>query len=258
MIDSKKPLWYNFSGPTHFNIGRANNWQAWSGTDQKERFERHCLDPEKKNKLRLLGFLEPNCITYVFNHQGFRCDEFDDRPAGMALGCSFTEGVGIPLDDTWPAVLSGLVGQHIWNLGIGGGAMDTCFRMLDHYIDVLNPKFVVLCQPPAHRFEYVNRYNDARVLIANHLDTEIYKTFGEEWMANDINTETNRRKNLLAMRLLCMEKNIPFFEFDSQVDLIRDSKGRDLAHPGVESNHLFAHKIYKKIKDTVCPTQELS
>ena len=259
MIDSKKALWYKSSGPAAIGLAvRGGNWQAWSGTDQEENFEQNCLDPKKKNKLKMLGFLEPNCITYIFNHQGFRCDEFDDRPAGLALGCSFTEGVGIPVDDTWPAVLSDLIGQHIWNLGIGGSAMDPCFRMLDHYIDVLNPKFVVLCQPPAQRFELFDRYNNSRVFIANHLNAETYKTFAEEWMANDINTSTNQRRNLLAMKLRCMEKNIPFFEFYSLIDLDRDSKGRDLEHPGVEANHLFAHKIYKKIKDTVCTTQELS
>ena len=258
MTASKKTLWYNFSGPTHFNIGRAGHTRLWSGMDGEEYFIKNCQDPYKKHKLKSLGFLEPGCITYVFNHQGFRCDEFDDRPAGIALGCSFTEGVGIPVKDTWPMVLSGLLGQHIWNLGVGGGAMDTCFRMLDHYIDVLNPKFVVLCQPPAQRFEYFDRYNKSRVLIANHLDTEVYKEFGEEWMANDINTETNSRRNLLAMQFRCQEKNIPFFAFPNHPDLRKDSCGRDLAHPGVESNHLFAHKIHKKIKDTVCPTQELS
>ena len=260
MIDSKKTLWYKLSGPAAIGLAfRGGNWQAWSGTDQEENFEQNCLDPKKKNKLKMLGFLEPNCITYIFNHQGFRCDEFDDRPAGLALGCSFTEGVGIPVDDTWPAVLSGLIGQHIWNLGIGGGAMDTCFRMLDHYIDVLNPKFVVLCQPPAQRFELFDRYNNSRVFIANHFPpfTEIYKTFAEEWMANDVNTETNSRRNLLAMQFRCQKRNIPFFTFPNHPDLRKDSFGRDLVHPGVESNHLFAHKIYKKIKDTVCPTQEL-
>ena len=260
MIDSKKALWYKSSGPAAIGLAvRGGNWQAWSGTDQEENFEQNCLDPKKKNKLKMLGFLEPNCITYIFNHQGFRCDEFDDRPAGLALGCSFTEGVGIPVDDTWPAVLSGLIGQHIWNLGIGGGAMDTCFRMLDHYIDVLNPKFVVLCQPPAQRFELFDRYNNSRVFIANHFPpfTEIYKTFAEEWMANDVNTETNSRRNLLAMQFRCQKRNIPFFTFPNHPDLRKDSFGRDLVHPGVESNHLFAHKIYKKIKDTVCPTQEL-
>ena len=264
MIDSKTSLWYNSPGATHFNINRAGKQLDWHSMDNKERFEQNCQDPEKKIKLQSLGFLEPNCVTYKFNHQGFRCDEFDDRPAGMALGCSFTEGVGISVNDTWPAVLSGLVGQHIWNLGLGGGSMDTCFRMLDHYIDILNPKFIVLCHPPAQRFEFFDKYNKSRVLIAGHLDTEVHKEFGQEWMANDTNIKTNQRRNLLAMKWRCQEKNIPFFAFsvtntpNNQDDLWKDACARDLSHPGGDTNHHFAHKIYKKIKDVVSPMKDLS
>lgn len=251
MIGFKKKLWYDNPGPIHFNIARAGHTMFWSGMDNAEAFRKNCQDPIKKHKLKMLGFLDSGCIKYSFNHQGFRCEEFDDRPAGIALGCSFTEGVGLPVEHAWPSVLSGMLGQHIWNLGVGGSAMDTCFRLLDHYIDVLNPKFVVLCQPPAQRLEYFDRYDKTRVFIANHLDLEMYKEFAEEWMANDANTETNCRRNVLAMQFRCNEKNIPFFAFPNHPELPKDANARDLAHPGMVANRVFANKIYNKIKDKV-------
>ena len=227
----------------------CNQTLRWSGMDSELLFKKHCQDPDKKRILEEQGFLNPDCITYSYNHQGFRCDSFDDRPAGIALGCSFTEGVGIPLNNTWPTVLSELLGQHIWNLGAGGGALDTCFRVLDYYIDILNVKFVILCSPHHWRFEFFDKNDKPRTFIGGHLDTEKHRGFAEEWMTSDLNINTNAQRNILAMKWRCQEKNIPFFELKNNENLQKDALGRDLAHPGIEANKKFAHLCYEKIKN---------
>jgi hypothetical protein len=252
MTASKKNLWYASSGVVHGSlVPCADKIMRWSGMDSKQLFEKHCQAPDKKRILEQQGFLDLNCISYSYNHQGFRSDEFDNRPAGIALGCSFTEGVGIPLNKTWPSVLSELLNHHVWNLGVGGSGMDTCFRMLDHYLNILNVKFVVLCSPSPLRFEFFDRYDVPRTFIPMHLDNEKHRDFAKEWMTSDLNTNTQARRNILAMKWRCQEKNIPFFELSFAKHFNKDGLARDLAHPGVEANKKFAHLFYNKVKNVV-------
>ena len=145
---------YNWNDPIpyQFNFQYRNSIQLWSGTDSRVNFLKNLDDPEKNQLLKLLKW--DTCeITYQYNSHGFRCTEFDDRPCGIALGCSFTQGVGLPVTTTWPYLLSQLCGIHVWNLGSGGASIDTVFRIFDHYVTKLRPKFVCLLITPAERLE---------------------------------------------------------------------------------------------------------
>lgn len=216
----------------------------WSGMDSSDRFDQHLKNSVHKQRLQELGFLTADCISYCYNSCGFRAQEFDQRPAGIALGCSFTEGVGIPLDATWPMQLSKMLDQHIWNLGVGGGALDTCYNVLEHYIDALSPKFVVVCTPPVDRFEFFQNKTPIRVLGGYNIPP-LYDSFFKEWFVSEKNSETNYRKNILSMQQLCLQRSIPFYYLSSHNDFKQDGKARDLAHPGIDSNRKFATKMYQ-------------
>ena len=222
----------------------------WSGMDHSEAFHKHLNDPIKARKLESLGFLQLDCISYVYNRLGFRAEEFDDRPAGIALGCSFTEGVGIPLAATWPAQLSDMLGQHVWNLGVGGSSADTAYNLLEHYIDQLSTKFVVMCVPPRDRFEFFRDIEPIRILGSNFEIPPLYKTFFMEWFATEENSMINQRKNVLAIKQLCAERGIPFYCLKVESDFMLDAKARDLTHAGVGANQDFAKKMYQLMGQT--------
>jgi hypothetical protein len=229
------------NGVLHNNYKFRNQTLNWAGTDSQSAFIENCKDLEKLELLNKLGWTEPDCITYSYNSHGFRDGEFDDRDCGVALGCSHTEGVGIPQQATWPTVLSQLTNMHVWNLGVGGSSLDTCFRLLDHWLPVLKPKFVVVCLPPAGRTEVF--YNNRPVnLLPNKIFDDITGTYYKVWATNEVNTITSKRKNLLAMQQLC--NHIPFQYLDSLV-LKKQRWARDLRHHGVESQTDFAQQIYK-------------
>ena len=213
----------------------------WAGRDHPERFQKLLEHPEKAQRRRELGFLESDCISYAYNKFGFRADEFDDRPAGIALGCSFTEGIGIPVEATWPAQLSVLLGQHVWNLGVGASSADTAYNLIEHYIDKLNTKFVVMCVPPRDRFEFFQNTTPIRIL-GN--DLTLYKHFFMEWFATDENSLINRQKNILAIQQLCLQRGIPCYYLLVE-ELLRDGRARDLQHAGAEANQQFAKKMYQ-------------
>ena len=129
------------SVPSHFNQQFASTTQLWNGTDSENNFKKNCAVPESRQILEESGWLVPESLTYKFNSEGFRDDEFDQQPAGLAIGCSHTQGVGIKNEHTWPSQLQSMMGQKIWNLGVGGAALDTCYRLLEYWINHLNVKF---------------------------------------------------------------------------------------------------------------------
>ena len=237
--------------PNHFSSMYSNQTTQWSGMDSEKLFLSHINNPKKKDLLEKWGWLEPNCISYRHNSHGFRCDEFDSRPAGIALGCSFTQGIGIKENQAWPIVLSNLLGIHIYNLGVGGAAYDTVFRLLDFYLLIINPKFVVIFEPPRSRFEFARDKNNFEVLMPGHAlyDNIIYKN----WVTNDENSFFNHRKNQLACEYLCKRHNIPVFQWSCE-DSVHSLKcstnlARDLTHPGPQEHERLANLMFEKIQN---------
>lgn len=220
---------------------------AWSGSDQQNHFDKNCADPIKLNRLKEYRLDTPESVSYNYNKHGFRAPEFDQRPCGIALGCSYTEGVGIPIEDTWPTHLSKMLDIHVWNLGIGGSSIDTAFTLLEHYLDLLPAQFVTVCIPPITRFEFYIENIPQRIMLENWYVPKFYHAFFKEWFSTELNLQINQRKNVLAMRQLCSQRGIPFYVLDSATDLKIDGRARDLAHPGSDANHDFALKMYKKI-----------
>jgi hypothetical protein len=219
----------------------------WFGADSKILFEQHVKDPDHFRNLRDLGFLIPGCVTYKYNSCGFRSEEFDNRSAGVAVGCSFTKGIGIPVENSWPSQLSTLLEHHIWNLGVGGGSLDTAYNLLEHYINKLNTKFVVLCAPPPDRFEFFQNNIPLRVLANNTQSFKQHGTFFKEWFLTEKNAMSSYKKNILAMQQMCLQCSIPFYYLSVGADFSSDHKARDLLHPGVDANYNFALKMHEKI-----------
>jgi hypothetical protein len=239
-------------GLSHRNYRHfANKTIKWAGSDTRELFEQNIKNPKTYEKLKLYGWLDTDCISYKYNKYGFRSDEFDDRPAGLALGCSHTEGIGIPEQNTWPSVLSKLLGIHIWNLGVGGVSLDTVFRLLDYWLPKLSPKFVTICIPNIARtelFQSSDLVNFGPWSTSSKKEEEFYY---RKWIDSGINLIQLRRKNLLAIQQLCHSANVKLIMLDSYLilktsdnDITPDNTARDLKHFGVQNHMYFAQQVY--------------
>jgi hypothetical protein len=232
----------------------------WDGTDTLELFHQNCQDPVRRQMLEDYGWLDPSIsITYRFNQHGFREEEFDDRPCGIALGCSFTDGIGVPKEHAWPSYLSDLTGIKVWNLGLGGSGSDTCFRVMDYWTPVLRPKFIVLLEPPEARLEVQMISGQFDSLLAWHWENNASASprdvFLRHWFTQDFNSENHHRKNVMAMRYLAQHLNIPFFNYPHMMPqscYINRHTGdfplaRDLGHSGSMCYQLFAELVYSDL-----------
>ena len=228
--------------PTHplFSARAGKSFNYYS-TDTQELWEHNLLN--NSAKLNEFGWIANSNIEYQFNSEGFRDDEFDNRPCGLAFGCSFTEGIGLPTDQTYASQLSNMLGTHVWNFGITGSSLDTVFRFSEYWIQKLQPKFVVCHLPSPRRYELFNQYQQWdqigpwEVEMAGD-NTKHRVPYIKEYFVNDENSDMNMRKNLLAIRKLCWVHNIAFYytqdgQFnytqDGQFEC-RDHGARDLQH----------------------------
>lgn len=143
--------------PFHNNLHHSNQTFYWHGTDSEERWLKNLNDAKNSEFFKMHGWDDSAAFTYSYNSHGFRCKEFDDNPCYLALGCSHTEGIGLPEELTWPSQLSTKLDYPVLNLGVGGASFDTVVRLLDYYIDKLNIKGIFILEPPAHRFEFLNK-----------------------------------------------------------------------------------------------------
>ena len=105
-----------------------------------------------------------NDIIYEFNSDGFRSDEFDNNEKGLKIlyvGCSFTQGVGLPHKHIWSSFLNKMISNKYnialqqYNIGFGGASLDTICRLLYFLIKVrkFKPDLVLGLMPHYNRVE---------------------------------------------------------------------------------------------------------
>jgi hypothetical protein len=226
-----------------------NKTLLWLETDSEESFNVHMKNSERRDQLKKYGWDRTGCITYSFNSHGYRCEEFDNSPGFIALGCSFTVGIGLPVDHTWPSIVGKELGLAAWNLGIGNGSMDTCFRFLYHYIEKLNVNYVLLLTPPVQRFELhtvdtLHCFNPQNII----------HPMQRWWYECTSNGELNFYKNILSISQLCQQYNKKLIIKNYETDLFglpardRWPPARDMMHVGSAEHAVCAERFLTEIR----------
>jgi len=218
----------------------TNQSLDWLPMDTKALYEKNLK--EKYQLLKVNNWIDKS-FTYKFNSHGFRCEEFTNDPSIMFLGCSFTCGIGLPIETIWPELVSKHLNMRCANLGQGGGSNDTMFRLCHGWIDIVNPKIVFVLNPPGIRFEIVDESNIDSLSIAWGYK---YRTFLSDWSKDDNNNYFNNLKNNLAIENLCKARNIKYVLLDCN-QFPKIDAARDLSHAGVLSNKKFTEYAINQI-----------
>ena len=219
----------------------ANKTLDWLPMDTEELYKKHFVD--HYDELACHGWID-NHFTYEFNSHGFRCKEFTGNPSIMFLGCSFTMGMGLPVNLIWPELLSRRLNLQCVNLGIAGSSADTAFRLCHGWLDKINPTTVIFMNPPGIRCELVTD----NVIKNVDIEDPSTKDFTKLWISDDNNNYFNSEKNTLAMKMLCADKGVRFIAVSHEhlVHCYSNSLARDLAHPGVDRHRVFAEILARQ------------
>jgi len=207
----------------------------WLPTDTEELYEYNLKN--RYNDLKSNGWID-NLVTYKFNSDGFRCREFTQDPSILFLGCSFTLGTGVPIEQIWPELVSRQLNMRCANLGVQGASSDTGFRLCQGWIDKIRPKIIVFALPPAERTELIVN-GQAKSLSPAWHPHDHYSTYLKDWVTDDDNANLNQLKNKLAIKLLCQDRGIKYVEIDPHKIMSQHSgytfpmdHARDLTHCG--------------------------
>jgi hypothetical protein len=215
----------------------------WDTSDNEQTYLKNLQNPEKKQLLLDAGYVD-NSITYQFNSHGFRNKEFDQKFDIACFGCSFTMGTGVHNLHTWPQQLADLTNLNVANLGLSGSSNDCSYRMAEHYLKWLQPKYAVWVQTDQHRLEIVNNNDKIAVNILASDSDNFYSNnfFIKTWMTSETNQILNLNKNTRAFANLCQEIGIiPLIILRQEI--INIDFARDLRHPGQKSYAQLAMRI---------------
>jgi hypothetical protein len=105
----------------------------------------HCFDKKNYNKF-------PK-VVYKFNSLGYRTNEEYSGNEILVVGDSFTLGLGVNIEDTWPAQLSKLLNYPVLNFSLNGASNDWIARRAAELLDFFNPKLLIVHYSFSHRRE---------------------------------------------------------------------------------------------------------
>ena len=233
----------------HPYILHANKEIEWLPSDTMELFAENLK--KQKSLLEKYNWISTK-LSYKFNSEGFRTEEFYNKKGGiMFLGCSYTFGIGLPLDKTFPHIVSDELKIHHFNLALPASSNDTAFRLADLWINRLEPGLVILLSPLPDRFELLCHETKSNEDVSRFITTmdQLADNSDHLWIENEQNGLINRRKNKLAIQKICDDRGIRFLHDDSENLNVVDF-ARDLLHPGVESNRMFAKKLINQLRET--------
>jgi hypothetical protein len=230
--------------------GYAGKTVTWCPSDSEDRWDANMADPKQRAKLEEYGWTKDN-VSYTFNKDGFRSEEFTYEPEDsvLFLGCSLTVGIGMTLEDTWAYKVASRLGLRRYNLGVGAGGPDMCFRLAYHWIPRLRPKYVVMLTPSAGRMEILDK-NTNFLYLPTHTNNS---PFYINWLLYPANADMNRLKSVMGVQTICNSIGIPLIEI--RVDKIvvphagakHQEWARDLMHPGRDWHKRVELEIMEKL-----------
>lgn len=214
--------------------------------------------PHRGQQLDRIGPTPDNPpVVYKLNNSGFRCDEFEPGDYLLTLGCSFTFGTGLDYSETWAKLTADRLGLRLANISWPGYSADTCYRLAEYWIPLLQPQAICLLMPPKNRFELL--LDPDLSPAAKHLGFEVFlpnsqsqyyspgDQYIQHWHVNQANSDVNSRRNSQAIRSLAQDLNIPIAQLlaDSIVSIDR---ARDQLHPGPQTNQHIAEQFIQLLK----------
>ncbi len=236
---------------------KVNLTKKWEPSDTEEQY----LKAKKKFDI----CYGPNDIEYKYNNYGFRCDNFESYKKHphriLFAGCSMTEGIGLPLDDTWAKLMHNKISEDLkiefpfWSIAAGGTGLDQLTRYLYHYGDLLRPQIILSNLPDIERrelWDMEESYYDRKHKVLLEEKFVTYQTeknlaminlLLEKWNTSFMFVTYNPKFSISHMNLSHMTQFEMFYIDRTEWDFARDGM-----HAGPNVNRLFYERFYNIVK----------
>jgi len=228
----------------HYDV-EPNKIYNWCNTDSQELYTSNVI--KQFERLQKFNWINTK-IDYIIDSDGLRNPPYINiSQSYIALGCSFTFGVGVHYNDIWHQVLSKKLNIPIFNGGTPGGSADSSFRILYELIEKYGPpKGVIHWVPHYGRLEYIGDDDQPCHYGPWCVDQDKFKGL-TKWSISQRLLNINRYKNLAAIKNICDSYNILNVNILMEDEKRNDQSARDLMHPGVLSHQSYADRFYKLI-----------
>lgn len=199
-------------------------------------------------------------ITYRLNSLGFRCCEHTQlKDYILFTGCSMTFGTGLPIEKTYPYLVSQKLGMPYYNLAVPSTGPDVLKSNLLLFCSLVRknlPKLVVLQWPSFYRCFLINDSFTPILYLPQTENTGLYNEL--------INNDKLLYTNIFNRHYICkflenydikhfhfMDESGQFFKNQSKnivkVTWPNFDKARDLSHPGILDHKFIAEEIFRTI-----------
>lgn len=248
--------------PLIADLKSANYSMSFYSADSEKKFNQNLKTQPYDWKWRTID------INYTFNSLGHRTVELNDLTKDfiLTLGCSFTEGVGLSVTDTWPYKVSKAADIDYYNCAKGGSGMD-----IQYYNSIMwkannlpIPKLVIVQWPQKQRKSFAsNTDNGIEFNLINDHDNN---TPDGKWWKRYISDTGEMHINNIAWYaglnsiweslgvpvLNTTYERIEELEFlgynmlhiDTDIDdPVHNDRARDLDHPGAQFHTLVTTEI---------------
>lgn len=239
-------------------------YELFSGSDNKKRFEENLKTKPDD------WYYRTNPVEYKRNSLGHRCKELADIDLNnyiLTVGCSHTEGSGLPIENTYSHVLSEKMKCDYYNLGLSGTGIDIMMHNLTVWFATVKkqPKFVVMQFPDIARYSTIELEQEATNMNIENANIA-------PWVINTPGLTSEQEKfiilgdqikyfesRVLFARALCKALiQVPIIEVHVQLphELTHQIsfKGLDEArdgHHGIISNYILAGDIAKTYRTLI-------
>jgi len=242
-------------------------------------------DPELHSKFIEYNWVDKNFnllpLYYKLDDAGFRIFDNSKEESIASLGCSYTYGMGVHLEQTWTYKLSRLLNKPAWNFGIPGASQDLNYETLLRYLPEKNISDLFWLIPESSRDNLIVYNKKAgeyiRVRIAsncedrklNHIKNYTAQDYFKDCRISNTKLFTDTQKNIDAVENICRRYNIrlhkvlnPLSISQSISDKLLDNDNNffkvqnyeisyDMTHLGVPFHDTVADYFYKKFNQSV-------
>jgi len=148
--------------------------------------------------------------TYKYNSDGHRGPEFKSGVGLLAVGCSVTHGVGLPLESTWAHMLAKNLNVDYNLLSFAGAGISVCVRQTIEYIYKYGaPKHLVCLFPDNDRVDVYSMADNHNYSYSNkkRVEEKIRSTqLSSITSDNNIITKKDRPINIKYARFHAMSQ----------------------------------------------------